>query len=190
MAKIPWHFFKIPWQFPDLEKFLFFPDFSLTRGNPVEADSPIYIMVEPDYVQTRFKNVGASSFCLDPMERHTFKVYYKLRKLVHNAKDEDPFFVSKEGKPINNVLTQVCKKAWEATNSKAVFTCRKMRHTLATYASIKFDGAKLKTVAQSLELSLKVNQHTYSHMCHGCIKRTQIYFINASPSVRARACQN
>ena len=34
MAKIPWHFFKIPWQFPDLEKFLFFPDFSLTRGNP------------------------------------------------------------------------------------------------------------------------------------------------------------
>ena len=35
MAKIPWHFFKIPWQFPDLEKILFFPDFSLTRGNPV-----------------------------------------------------------------------------------------------------------------------------------------------------------
>ena len=35
MAKIPWHFFKIPWQFPDLEKNLFFPDFSLTRGNPV-----------------------------------------------------------------------------------------------------------------------------------------------------------
>ena len=34
MAKIPWHFFKIPWQFPDLEKILFFPDFSLTRGNP------------------------------------------------------------------------------------------------------------------------------------------------------------
>ena len=32
MAKIPWHFFKIPWQFPDLEKILFFPDFSLTRG--------------------------------------------------------------------------------------------------------------------------------------------------------------
>ena len=29
-----WHFFKIPWQFPDLEKILFFPDFSLTRGNP------------------------------------------------------------------------------------------------------------------------------------------------------------
>ena len=27
MAKIPWHFFKIPWQFPDLEKILFFPDF-------------------------------------------------------------------------------------------------------------------------------------------------------------------
>ena len=36
MVKIPWHFFKIPWQFPDLEKILFFPDFSLTRGNPVE----------------------------------------------------------------------------------------------------------------------------------------------------------
>ena len=36
MAKIPWHFFKIPWQFPDLEKILFFPDFSLTRGNPEE----------------------------------------------------------------------------------------------------------------------------------------------------------
>ena len=35
MVKIPWHFFKIPWQFPDLEKILFFPDFSLTRGNPV-----------------------------------------------------------------------------------------------------------------------------------------------------------
>ena len=35
MAKIPWHFFKIPWQFPDLEKILFFPDFSLTRDNPV-----------------------------------------------------------------------------------------------------------------------------------------------------------
>ena len=35
MAKIPWHFSKIPWQFPDLEKILFFPDFSLTRGNPV-----------------------------------------------------------------------------------------------------------------------------------------------------------
>ena len=34
MAKIPWHFFKIPWQFPDLEKILFFPDFSPTRGNP------------------------------------------------------------------------------------------------------------------------------------------------------------
>ena len=38
--KIPWHFpdigqmAKIPWQFPDLEKILFFPDFSLTRGNP------------------------------------------------------------------------------------------------------------------------------------------------------------
>ena len=38
MAKIPWHFFKIPWQFPDLEKILFFPDFSLTRGNPVHTN--------------------------------------------------------------------------------------------------------------------------------------------------------
>ena len=38
MAKIPWHFFKIPWQFPDLEKILFFPDFSLTRGNPEEDE--------------------------------------------------------------------------------------------------------------------------------------------------------
>ena len=34
MAKIPWHFFKIPWLFPDLEKILFFPDISLTCGNP------------------------------------------------------------------------------------------------------------------------------------------------------------
>ena len=34
MGKIPWHFFKIPRLFPDLEKFLFFPDISLTRGNP------------------------------------------------------------------------------------------------------------------------------------------------------------
>ena len=39
MAKIPSHFFKIPWQFPDLEKNLFFPDFSLTRGNP-DIESP------------------------------------------------------------------------------------------------------------------------------------------------------
>ena len=31
IAKIPWHFLKIPWIFPDLEKILF----SLTRGNPV-----------------------------------------------------------------------------------------------------------------------------------------------------------
>ena len=37
MDKIPWHFFKIPWQFPDMEKILFFPDFSLTRGNPVDS---------------------------------------------------------------------------------------------------------------------------------------------------------
>ena len=34
MAKIPWHFFKIP-DFPNLEKILFFPDISPTRGNPV-----------------------------------------------------------------------------------------------------------------------------------------------------------
>ena len=33
MAKIPSNFFKIPRQFPDLEK-MFFPDNSLTRGNP------------------------------------------------------------------------------------------------------------------------------------------------------------
>ena len=40
MAKIPWHFFKIPWQFPDLEeKFCFSLNFSLTRGNPADADS-------------------------------------------------------------------------------------------------------------------------------------------------------
>ena len=42
MAKIPWHFFKIPWQFPDLEKILFFPDFSLTRGNPAILLPPAY----------------------------------------------------------------------------------------------------------------------------------------------------
>ena len=34
LPKFPDIFFKIPWQFPDLEKILFFPDFSLTRGNP------------------------------------------------------------------------------------------------------------------------------------------------------------
>ena len=34
MAKFPWHLFKIPWLFPDLEKILFFSDISLMRGNP------------------------------------------------------------------------------------------------------------------------------------------------------------
>ena len=39
--KIPWQFpdmtemAKIPWLFPDVEKILFFPDISLTHGNPV-----------------------------------------------------------------------------------------------------------------------------------------------------------
>ena len=43
MAKIPWHFFKIPWQFPDLEKILFFPDFSLTRGNPATTLENVWL---------------------------------------------------------------------------------------------------------------------------------------------------
>ena len=34
MLNLPDIFFKIPRQFPDLKKILFFPDLSLTRGNP------------------------------------------------------------------------------------------------------------------------------------------------------------
>ena len=34
MAKIPWHFLKSSWLFPDMEKILLFPVISLTPGNP------------------------------------------------------------------------------------------------------------------------------------------------------------
>ena len=46
MAKIPRHFFKIPWLFPNLEKILFFPDISLTRGNPVDDSAKSRLLIE------------------------------------------------------------------------------------------------------------------------------------------------
>ena len=62
MAKIPWHFFKIPWQFPDLEKILFFPDFSLTRGNP-ETGAGTYCWSRFYPISLHYSNQYTKTIC-------------------------------------------------------------------------------------------------------------------------------
>ena len=57
MTKIPWHFFKIPWLFPDLEKILFFPDISLTRGNPVQMELNLNITACNTFFKLNWMNL-------------------------------------------------------------------------------------------------------------------------------------
>ena len=82
-AKIPWHFFKIPWLFPDLEKILFFPDISLTRGNPVNIKqglvSPVVFQVQNSTVNLQC-STPSSEICQVKIEsdnnlQHTSQLY-------------------------------------------------------------------------------------------------------------------
>ena len=77
--------------------------------------------------------------------------------------NEELLFLSNTGKPMGDLLWQICRPAWNEARRMQHFTWLKMHHMMAMWVKGKFDGEQLKIILGNLEHSLRQNLSTCSH---------------------------